>query len=103
MTPEVSSKIINRSKVRRERQNNRFALRLQELWEIKTHGLYFDGPKDKTLAQVKKGNNFYRQTVVDEHIVLEPECIYIGHVSPYSGTSQSIKDTSIETKDLEPL
>lgn len=75
MTPEVPSKIINKSKVRRERQNNRSALRLQELSKIKKHVLYFDGPKHKTLAQVKKGNHFYRQTVVDEHIVLvqEPE------------------------------
>lgn len=113
VTPEDPSKIIDRSKVRRERQKNRSTLQLRELSEINLHGLYYDGRKDKTLAQVKKGNKFYRQTVVEEHIVIvqEPECNYIGHVSPSSGTSQSIKasivrlleNNSIQTKDLEVI
>lgn len=113
VTPEDRSKIIDRSKVRRERRRTRSTLRLQELSEINIHGLYFDGRKDKTIVQVKKGNKLYRQTVVEEHIVLvqEPECNYIGHTSPSSGTSQNIKasivrfleENAINFEDLEAV
>ncbi|KAK4879073.1 hypothetical protein RN001_007219 [Aquatica leii] len=53
VTPEDSSQIVDRSKVRRERQKTRFTLRLQELNVnvIRVHRIYFDGDKDKTLAQ----------------------------------------------------
>ena len=47
-----ATKVIDRNKVRRERSKKRVALRMEASYTIT--GLYFDGRKDKTLAQKKK-------------------------------------------------
>ena len=56
------------------------------------YAIFFDGRKDKTIVQEKKGNSYYRTVVVEEHIVLlsEPGSVYIGHVTPDSGSSADI-------------
>ena len=46
-----ATKVIDRNKVRRERSKKRVALRMEASNTIT--GLYFDGRKDKTLAQKK--------------------------------------------------
>ncbi|ESO05609.1 hypothetical protein HELRODRAFT_171263 [Helobdella robusta] len=55
-------------------------------------GLYFDGRKDKTIQQDKKGTKYYRSTVTEEHVVLlsEPGSLFLGHVSPMSGSAKNI-------------
>jgi hypothetical protein len=103
VTTEDKSKVIDRSKVRRERQENRSNLQDDGLDVLSTNkltgtGLYFDGRKDKTLLQVKKGKKYYRQTIVEEHVSLvqEPGGKYIGHVSPASGTAEVITKSITE-------
>jgi hypothetical protein len=81
------SNVIDRSKIRRERDKTRKALkRNQSIKSLKC--LYFDGRKDKT--------NYFddgrRLLTVEEHVVLiaEPGEEYLGHVSPEAGTSKGI-------------
>lgn len=59
------------------------------------NGIYFDGRKDKTLVQEKKGEKYCRKTVIEEHIVLvsEPGSTYVGHVTTMSGSATHIKSS----------
>lgn len=94
ITKDNPAEVIDRSKLRRERRKVRSQLestaahaQIQSL-----DGIYFDGRKDKTIVYQKKGNYSYRTTVMEEHIVLlsEPGSVYIGHVTPDSGSSADI-------------
>ena len=55
-------------------------------------GLYFDGRRDKTLVQEEKGSKKYKKTITEEHysLVQEPKSLYLGHVSPVTGSSEHI-------------
>jgi len=88
------SMVIDRSKVRRERIKIRKQLQTSAVKEVS--GLYFDGRKDKTRIQVRKGRKYYPKIVSEEHIslVCEPNSQYLGHTTPESGSSKSIQ-TSI--------
>lgn len=83
--------VIDRSKVRRERKRKRKELQSTSL-KKRLCGIYFDGRKDKTRTQVKRGKKSYPKIVVKEHITLvqEPNSEYLGHVTPDNGTSKSI-------------
>ena len=61
-------------------------------------GVFFDGRKDRTIVQVKKGDKYYRQTITQEHVTIirQPESNYIGHISPESGTAKSITASLVE-------
>ena len=54
-------------------------------------GWYFDGRKDKTRTQVKKGTQCYAKTITEEHVTLVQEMnyVYIGHIIPSSGDTKS--------------
>lgn len=74
ISPEDTSHVIDRCKVRRERKKNRCNMQLQgNLSDVQLCGLYFDGRKDHTIVQVKIGEKHYRQTVVEEHVTLVQE------------------------------
>ena len=53
------------------------------------YAIFFDGRKDNTIIQKKKGNSYYSTVVVEEHIVLlsEPGSVYIEHATQDSGSS----------------
>lgn len=91
VTSSDSSKIIDRSKIRRARKRKRSEYQGGNK-EVIT-GLYFDGRKDSTITQEMRGNRLHRKTVIEEHIVLvsEPGSKYIGHVTPSSGSASNIK------------
>src|SRR6218665_3268610 len=66
ITPDNLSKVIDRSKVRRARQRNRSnILKIDKPTAEHLQALYFNGRKDQTMFQVKKGDKFYRQTTVE--------------------------------------
>jgi hypothetical protein len=91
ITEEDPSKVIDRSKFRRERIRNRNLL--QELPMIDSlSSVYFNGRKDMTLVQEQKEAKFYRKTVQEEHITIlqEPSSKYIGHIAAESGSAKSI-------------
>ena len=91
VTADDSSKIIDRSKVRRSRETKR---KLQQVKsDASLPGLYFDGRKDKTLVNVKADTGkYHRDEITEEHIVIcrEPGSTYYCHVTPESGSSKSI-------------
>lgn len=89
---EDMSGVIDRSKIRRERHKMRQSLLMDR--ELQLTSLYFDGRKDKTLIQEKKGAKYYKRTVTEEHITLvtEPGSAYVTHVCTESGDAESISN-----------
>ncbi|CAH1104418.1 unnamed protein product [Psylliodes chrysocephalus] len=67
--------------------------------------LYFDVRKDKTLLQKNKNGRLYKKTVVEEHISLieQPEYIYIGHITPTTGTEKSFGKAQLNFFDKNNL
>jgi hypothetical protein len=57
--------------------------------------LFYDGRKYKTIRETTVGCKGY---VMEEHVTLleEPNCNFLGHISPSTGSSQSIKDAIIQ-------
>jgi hypothetical protein len=87
--------VIDRSKVRRERVKVRKRLQVPSAKPVT--GLYFDGRKDKTRVQIKKGKKSYPHVLTEEHVALvsEPTSQYLGHITPLSGTSKSIQSSIV--------
>ncbi|KAK0042646.1 hypothetical protein Bpfe_027944 [Biomphalaria pfeifferi] len=85
------SKVIDRSKVRRERCKKRGTLCASVSNTIT--GLYFDGRKDSTMTLIKEcDGKFHRKLITEEHIsiISEPGSIYFGHITPTAGSSKVI-------------
>ena len=85
--------VIDRNKIRRSKNDigkevNAFAK--NNASEIQS--LYFDGRKDQTLINEKKGDSYHKKNIMKEHITLmsEPGSNYLGHVSVSQGTSECI-------------
>src|SRR6218665_3244694 len=77
VSPIDRSKVIDRSKIRRERRKNGFKCLLQ--LELQLNGdqfdhygieeIFFDGRKDQTLTQVLGvDNKYHRKTLTEEHL-----------------------------------
>ncbi|KAF2887798.1 hypothetical protein ILUMI_18375 [Ignelater luminosus] len=82
LTKKESSKVIDRNTIRRLRAN----------------GVHFDGRNDRTLIQITKGGESKRKTITEEHVVLvsKPGSLYLGHVTPNSGTSLEIRKSILD-------
>ena len=76
--------------MRRERDRKRQRLLFNVIPNV-PQGLYFDGRKDRTLTQSKKGKKSCRKVKLEEHrpitLVQQHESLYIGHVTPESGSA----------------
>src|SRR6218665_587910 len=84
------SKVIDRSKIRRERRKYRKELQLNgdQFDHYGIEGVFFDGQKDQTLTQVLGvDNKYHRKTLTEEHlsIVSEPGSSYFSHTTPPRG------------------
>ena len=93
VTPEDRSEVIDRSKVRRERQKYRSMVCADAVHSATPlQGIYFDGRKDKTVTKEMVDSTAHRRAIVEEHVSLvqEPGSNYIGHITPKSGSSSSI-------------
>lgn len=91
-----SSSVVDRSKIRREREKIRRQLSKQDSSPLELGvGLYFDGKKDLTCVMEKRGNKMYSTRVKEEHIVIltEPGSTYIGHVTPTTGKAVDIAES----------
>ena len=108
------SQVIDRSKVRRERQKKRKRLTNGNSRPTTFPGLYFDGRKDRTMVQEKMADGKqHRKIISEEHIsiVFEPGSSYFTHVSPNNGTSKSIakeildalKSKSIDLEKIQAI
>lgn len=93
VTTESPQCVIDRSKIRREKTKHICEVQKdQDISGQAVRGIFFDGRKDKTLVQEKKGNKFHRRVTEEEHytIVEEPGSAYLGHVTPSSGSGLDI-------------
>ena len=76
--------VIDRNKIRRSKNDIRKevnAFAKNNASEIQS--LYFDGRKDQTLINEKKGVSYRKKNIMEEHITLmsKPGSNYLGHVS----------------------
>ena len=81
-TDTNKTNVIDRSKLRRERQKYREEIQKDEELQCgAVDGIYIDGRKDATIIGVKQGNSYHRKTIIKEHYVLvgEPYEFYITH------------------------
>ena len=70
VSPIDRSKVIDRSKIRRERRKNRKKLQLNgdQFDHSGIEVIFFDGRKDQTLTQVLGvDNKYHRKTLTEEH------------------------------------
>ena len=108
VTDYDASLVIDRSKLRRERQKYRDEIRKAEegLFEI-VDGIYIDGRKDATLVVTESNGKMYMQTDLEEHYVIveEPGEFYLSRVTPEAAPGlciaqsiyKAIKDTEFES------
>lgn len=98
VTDEDNTYVVDKNKLRREKSVNRSVLQMQnEEKHNPLQGLYFDGRKDNTLVIEKVNSKQFRRTIKEEHytILKEPGSVYIGHVSPSSGSAEDIANSII--------
>jgi len=89
VTANDALKVIDASKVRRERRKKKN--QLQTIKSLKhICGVYFYGRKDQMMVNIHQGGRYYHRTVTEEHysLIQEPGSSYLGHVTPNSGTAK---------------
>lgn len=98
ISDENMAKVIDRNKIRREKEKIRKAITEEDNQMKEVNAIYFDGRKDKTIAQENIGSKMYRRTIKEEHVSMigEPGGKYIGHVTPKKGTGNEIADSIYE-------
>lgn len=106
-----TSKVIDKSKIRREIKRNRKKLTESSVSDSKSiKGLYFDGRKDQTMVYLD-GKRIVRS---EEHIALveEPDSLYLGHLSLVppvkaadlsNGIINYLRNHNIKTEDLRVI
>lgn len=101
VTEHDASSVIDRSKLRRERQKFRKQLQVNQKPAIVLQAIYFDGRKDKTRKTITKNGVPHPIIVTEEHVVLvkEPDSEYLGHITPPTGTALDITNSIIEFLD----
>ena len=108
ITPEDSSYVIDKNKLRREREKYRMEIRENERTHFEiVNGIYLDGKKDDTLTlMVGDNGKQYQSSIREEHYVLvgEPGGVYLTHTTPENGTARCIAESvfhQIENTDLQ--
>lgn len=91
-----NSQVVDKCKIRREKRNIRAVLSTS-ITENKLLGLYFDGRKDNTIMVEMAHSKRFRRVITEEHysLIQEPGHIFLGHVTPNSGTSKDIATSII--------
>jgi len=86
--------VIDKNKLRREREKYRNILSEEAIFYKFIDGIYIDGRKDATLltAHDAQTDKYYHKTELQEHIVVvgEPGACYFTHVSPQDGRGITI-------------
>lgn len=90
-----TSNVIDKSKLRREKQKVSANLKRQRTENLRANpllGLYFDGRHDNSRSKELRGSRLHSRIVKEDHysIIQEPGSKYIGHVTPESGSAKSI-------------
>lgn len=91
VTDSDSSHVIDKNKIRREKQNVKAEL-CSKSDALPLLGLYLDGRKDDTLVIEQAHSKRFRRIIKEEHfsLIQEPGSLYVGHITPNSGSSEDI-------------
>ena len=93
VTEEDKRYVVDRSKLRSERQKYREEIRnkKQEIFEL-MHSIFVDGRKDATMTMVEVDGNCHCQIVIEEHYVIVGELngFFLSYVMPEDGTGNKI-------------
>ena len=74
VTDTNKTNVMDRSKLRREKQKYREEIQKDEELQFgAVDGIYIDGRKDATIISVRQGNSYHRKTIIEEHYVLVGE------------------------------
>jgi len=106
ITDDGKNCVIDRSKLRRERERCRQKIQNEEQQNFRfVNAIYFDGRKDATQILVQGPNDkHYRSVELEEHytVVGEPGCYYLTHFSLQDGkgrtTAQEVFDSTRGTE-----
>ena len=94
VTEDDKTRIIDRSKLRRERERCRNEIRSEEQQDFGlVNAVYLDGRKDATQIVAQGPNEKdYRSVQLEEHytVVGEPGSYYLTHFSPEDGKGRTI-------------
>ena len=93
ITEDNKTNVIDRSKLRRERERCRNEIREEEKENFQyVDALYFDGRKDATQTLLQGPNGKHRSVQLEEHytVVGEPGHYYLTHFSPDDGKGRTI-------------
>ncbi|KAF8782613.1 hypothetical protein HNY73_012877 [Argiope bruennichi] len=106
ITEEDKTYVIDRMKIRKVRSTNRRVLIKDNLYTqiIENRGLFFNGRKDITIVQEKRGSKLYKKVISEMPVSLieKPNSKFLGHVTPKSCTGKDIADSILEfLKDRE--
>ena len=99
ISPGHSQNVIDKNKIRRERMRKRNILQdMQASDGGGLHSIYFDGRKDVTVTNVRKGSKWYKENHVEEHIsvIEEPGSKYIGHITPTLASAVGIRSSLLD-------
>ena len=93
ISADASDDVINRNNIGSSRYDIRKKVNASaKINAAEIQSLYFNGRKDQTLINEKKGESYHKKHVIEEHVTLiaEPWSNYLGHVSVTQGTSKCI-------------
>lgn len=92
ITSSDTSHVIDKSKIVREQRRFHESLASANIECSVKKAIFFDGRKDTTLFQEKKGTKYFRSEKREEHITIleEPKENYLGHVTPESGSAEAL-------------
>ena len=107
ISSDDKTNVIDRHKLRRERDRYRQAIRQdEESLFAQVESIYVDGRKVATMVMTQAEGESYRQTILEEHYVVvgEPGEFYLTHVTPDDGKGATIGKALydvIENTDLQ--
>ena len=84
ISADASGDVIHRNRIRRSRNDMKKKVNASaKINAAKIQSLYFDGRKNQTLINEKKGKRYHKKNIIEEHVTLiaEPGSNYLGHVS----------------------
>ena len=108
ITADDHSSVVDRQKIRREKEKFRKNINEEEEERISDdviEGMYFDGKEVETLEVVKEGESYRQQKVKKEHIVIvsQPDGKYLTHVTPNGKAAEPTTNALMEFMDKSGL
>lgn len=93
--------VIDRNKIRREREKFRAEVQAASTSEVVLQCISYDGKKDATLKKEASGSKGRCHKIIEEHITIikEPESTFVGYTTPTAGTGEEIQKAIVNFLD----